>query len=385
MTDFTSPAPALSPITLELPTTSATPEKSIVEQPEPEVSENQSAIAQMEATFSESELAQIDAFVEKIDITDSDVVLQYGSPAQRKVANFSNTTLERVRTRDLGDAGEMLTGLINELNDFSPDTEKIKSASIRKLRKMLLSMKTQYSKVSTNVDTIASSLEEHQLVLMQDLKVMDELYARNQLYFKELSMYILAGRKRLEQLRATRLAELRQIAESSNDALAIQQYNDFAAACDRFEKKLHDLNLSRTVALQMFPQIRMLQNTDTLLIDKIQSTIVNTIPLWKSQMVLALGIANSVKALRAQRSVTDMTNNLLRRNAESLKQGTIDVARESERGIIDIETLVKTNQDLIDTITEVQQIQANGRKQRRDAETQLQLLERDLKQKLLTT
>ncbi|MBQ8299211.1 MAG: toxic anion resistance protein [Clostridia bacterium] len=371
---------AMPEITLEL-APQAEPE--ITTTPVAPADNSRTEITEMEAAFSEKELAQIEAFTKQIDVSDSGLVLQYGAGAQKKIAAFSDTTLERVRTRDLGDAGGMLTDLIGELEDFSPDTAKFNNASLRKLKKLVSGLRTQYSKVSTNVERIVGHLEEHQLTLMQDLKMLDELYLHNQHYFKELSMYILAGKKRLEELRTTRLEELRIAAQNTSDHQAAMEYKDFADALERFDKKLHDLMLSRTVAMQMASQIRLLQGNDSLLIDKIQSTVVNTIPLWKSQMVIALGLANSMNAMRAQRSVTNMTNNLLRKNAENLKTGTIDVAREAERGIIDIETLVETNQKLIDTITEVQQIQADGREKRHSAEAELQLLERDLKNKLL--
>lgn len=382
MSNITSQAAVAMPeITLEL---APQPEAEVISTTDVAPADNsKTEITEMEAAFSEKELAQIEAFTKQIDVTDNGLVLQYGAGAQKKIAAFSDTTLERVRTKDLGDAGGMLTDLIGELEDFSPDTAKFNNASLRKLKKLVSGLRTQYSKVSTNVERIVGHLEEHQLTLMQDLKMLDGLYVHNQHYFKELSMYILAGKKRLEELRRTKLEELRIAAQNTSDHQAAMQYKDFADALERFDKKLHDLMLSRTVAMQMASQIRLLQGNDSLLIDKIQSTIVNTIPLWKSQMVIALGLANSMNAMRAQRSVTNMTNNLLRKNAENLKTGTVEVAREAERGIIDIETLVETNQKLIDTITEVQQIQAEGREKRHSAEAELQLLERDLKNKLL--
>ena len=337
----------------------------------------------IEPAFSEQELAQIQSFSEKIDITNPELVLQYGAGAQKKIAAFSDATLERVRTKDSGFVGDMLTDLIGELKGFSTENTNFAGKGAWRIRRMISKLKTQYSKVSTNVDSIVDHLEEHQLTLMNDIKVLIGLYDRNQLYFKELSMYIKAGKQRLEHLRATRLQELHKVAQSTSDPQAAQAYKDYADACDRFEKKLHDLLLSRTVAMQFAAQIRLLQNNDSILVDKIQSTIVNTIPLWKSQMVVALGLANATNAMRAQRSVTNMTNSLLRSNAEKLKTSTVEIARESECGIIDIETLVHTNQMLIDTITEVQQIQVEGREQRQNAEAELKLLEDNLKQKLL--
>lgn len=372
----TAPAPT---VTLEL-TDSSSSMESI--QNTPDISETVTSRT-IEPAFSEQELAQIAAFSEKIDITNPELVLQYASGAQKKIAAFSDATLERVRTKDSGFAGEMLTDLIDELKGFSTENTNFAGKGAWRIRRMISRLKTQYSKVSTNVTTIVDHLEEHQLTLMQDIKVLTGLYDRNQLYFKELSMYIKAGQQRLAHLRATRLQELHQIAQKTSDPHDAQNYKDFFDACERFEKKLHDLLLSRTVALQFAAQIRLLQNNDSILVDKIQSTIVNTIPLWKNQMVLALGLANATNAMRAQRAVTNMTNDLLRNNADKLKSSTVDIARESERGIIDIETLTHTNQMLIDTITEVQQIQNEGREQRKNAEAELRLLEDNLKQQLL--
>ena len=372
-----SPAPS---VTLEL-TGTTSPTESIVEN----ITDNsETTLPNIEQpAFSEAEIAYIEDFSKKIDVTDPELILQYGAGAQKKIAAFSDTTLERVRTKDTGYVGDMLTDLIGELEGFSTEKTDFVGKSARKIRKMVTNLRTRYSKVSTNITGIVDHLEEHQLTLMQDIKVLNGLYDRNQLYFKELSMYIMAGKKRLEHLRKTKLVELHEAAKASNDPQAAQAYKDFADACDRFEKKLHDLLLSRTVAMQFAAQIRLLQNNDSILVDKIQSTIVNTIPLWKSQMVIALGIANSTNAMRAQRSVTNMTNRLLRSNADQLKTSTVEMAREAERGIIDIETLTHTNQMLIDTITEVQQIQSEGRQQRQNAEAELKLLEGNLKQQLL--
>lgn len=371
-------ASSTATVTLELPTTSSS---SIPTDTSTDNSENKSS--EIDIAFSDKERAYIDEFSKKIDITDHELVLQYGASAQKKIAAFSDTTLERVRTKDAGYVGEMLTELIHELNGFSTEGTDFVGKSARKIRKMITNLRSRYSKVSTNITSIIDILEEHQLILMQDIKELSKLYKNNKLYFKELTMYIIAGQKRLEYLRKTKLVQLQEAAQKSNDPHDAQAYKDFADACDRFEKKLHDLLLSRTVSMQFAIQIRLLQNNDSILVDKIQSTIVNTIPLWKNQMVLALGIAHSTNAMRAQRKVTDMTNRLLRQNAANLKTGTIEMARESERGIIDIETLTTTNQRLIDTITEVQQIQAEGRKQRQNAETEMMLMEKNLKQKLL--
>lgn len=371
-------ASSTATVTLELPTTSSS---SIPTDTSTDNSENKSS--EIDIAFSDRERAYIDDFSKKIDITDHELVLQYGASAQKKIAAFSDTTLERVRTKDAGYVGEMLTELIHELNGFSTEGTDFVGKSARKIRKMITNLRSRYSKVSTNIASIIDLLEEHQLTLMQDIKELNKLYKNNKLYFKELTMYIIAGQKQLEYLRKTRLIQLHEAAQKSNDPHDAQAYKDFADACDRFEKKLHDLLLSRTVSMQFAAQIRLLQNNDSILVDKIQSTIVNTIPLWKNQMVLALGIAHSTNAMRAQRSVTDMTNRLLRQNAANLKTSTVEMARESERGIIDIETLTQTNQMLIDTITEVQQIQANGREQRQNAESEMLLMEKNLKQKLL--
>ena len=371
-------ASSTATVTLELPTTSSS---SIPTDTSTDNSENKSS--EIDIAFSDKERAYIDEFSKKIDITDHELVLQYGASAQKKIAAFSDTTLERVRTKDAGYVGEMLTELIHELNGFSTEGTDFVGKSARKIRKMITNLRSRYSKVSTNIASIIDLLEEHQLTLMQDIKELNKLYKNNKLYFKELTMYIIAGQKQLEYLRQTKLVQLLEAAQKSNDPHDAQAYKDFADACDRFEKKLHDLLLSRTVSMQFAAQIRLLQNNDSILVDKIQSTIVNTIPLWKNQMVLALGIAHSTNAMRAQRSVTDMTNRLLRRNAANLKTSTIEMARESERGIIDIETLTQTNQMLIDTITEVQKIQSEGREQRQNAETEMLLMEKNLKQKLL--
>lgn len=344
---------------------------------------SESEIKQMESSFSAKELKQIDSLCEQIDITDTSLVLQYGIGAQKKISKFSDTALERVRTKDAGDVGEMLTNLINELNGFSTEDVDFSGKSSRWIKRMVKTLQVQFSKVSNNVSSVVSTLEEHQLVLMQDISTLEALYKRTQLYFKELSMYILAGKKRLKFLRETKLQELYNKAKATSDPSAAHLYKDFFDACERFEKKLYDLELSRNIAMQMASQIRLIQNNDSILLSKIQTIINNTIPLWKSQMIIALGLANSINALKAQREVTNMTNELLRSNAKKLKAGTIEIARESERGIIDIQTLTETNRMLVETITEVQNIQNNGREQRKSAETELMLMESDLKRKLL--
>ena len=314
-----------------------------------------------------------------------DHVLLYGSDAQKKIADFSDSALATVRTNDTGEVGEMLVKLVNEIKGFGDSAEKPKGLGglFWNAKKAVSDMQTKYDKVEVNVDAIASSLEGYQVQLLKDISLFNHLYDMNTEYFKELTMYILAGEKRLAEVRRTTLEELKARAAQSGDAMDAQRANDMAANCDRFEKKLHDLKLTRQVALQMAPQIRLLQNNDSLLVERIQSTLSNTLPLWKSQIVIALGLHRSQEALKAQTAVTDMTNELLRKNAAALKTGTIETAREAERGILDLNTLVETNQSLIDTISEVMKIQDEGRAQRVEAEKQLVTMENELKQKLL--
>ena len=335
--------------------------------------------------LSEAEKKSIDDFVDKINVENPDHVLLYGADAQKKVADFSDSALATVRTNQTGEVGDMLVKLVSEIKGFGNDAEK--PAGLAGLfwnaKKAVEELKNKYEKVEVNVDSIATSLENYQVQLLKDVSMFNHLYDMNTQYFKELTMYIIAGTKKLEKVRATTLQELKAKATQSGDAMDAQRANDLAAACDRFEKKLHDLKLTRTVALQMAPQIRLLQSNDSLLVERIQSTLSNTLPLWKSQIVIALGMQRSQDALRAQTAVTDMTNELLKKNAEKLKMGTIETAREAERGIIDIETLTQTNQSLIDTITEVMKIQDEGRTQRIEAEKQLATMETQLKQKLL--
>ena len=337
------------------------------------------------ALLSAKEQQMIDEFAEKIDLTNSNIVLQYGTPLQKKIAGFSETALENVRTKDLGETGGMITELITALKGFSFDEEKPKGLAglFKKGQNRIESLKVGYGKAEQNVEKIAAMLEGHQLLLLKDISTLDKLYDMNLSYFKELSLYILAGKKKLAQSRETTFAALMEKARASGLPEDAQEANDFGNLCDRFEKKLSDLELTRMVSIQMAPQIRLLQNNNTLMAEKIQSTIVNTIPLWKSQMVLALGLAHSQQAMQAQRAVSDMTNELLRKNAEMLKTGTIETAREAERGIVDLETLKNTNTMLISTLDEVQQIQVEGREKRRAIETELHGLENELKQKLL--
>ena len=344
------------------------------------------ATAEMDTSMlSEADRRAIEEFAQKIDLNNTDHVLLYGSDAQKKIADFSDSALATVRTNDTGEVGEMLVKLVNEIKGFGDSAEKPKGLGglFWNAKKAVSDMQTKYDKVEVNVDAIASSLEGYQVQLLKDISLFNHLYDMNTEYFKELTMYILAGEKRLAEVRRTTLEDLKARAAQSGDAMDAQRANDMAANCDRFEKKLHDLKLTRQVALQMAPQIRLLQNNDSLLVERIQSTLSNTLPLWKSQIVIALGLHRSQEALKAQTAVTDMTNELLRKNAAALKPGTIEAAREAERGILDLNTLVETNQSLIDTISEVMKIQDEGRAQRVEAEKQLVTMENELKQKLL--
>ena len=344
------------------------------------------AVREMDTSMlSEEDKRAIEDFVTKIDISNTDHVLLYGADAQKKIADFSDSALATVRTNDTGEVGDMLVKLVNEIKGFGDAAEKPKGLGglFWNAKKAISDMQTKYEKVGVNVDAIASQLEGHQVQLLKDVSMFNHLYDMNTQYFKELTMYILAGEKKLKEVRETTLQELKEKATQTGDAMDAQRANDMAANCDRFEKKLHDLKLTRQVALQMAPQIRLLQNNDSLLVERIQSTLSNTLPLWKSQIVIALGMHRSQEALRAQTAVTDMTNDLLKKNAEALKTGTIETAREAERGIIDLETLTQTNQSLIDTINEVMKIQDEGRVKRVEAEKALIVMEDELKKKLL--
>lgn len=370
--ELETPAPGIPTLTLDgvEEENPVAPEKKEEEQPEVQLTPEEQKV--------------VDDFAEKIDITISALVMQYGSGAQKKIANFSDTALANVRTKDLGEVGDEIANLVVELKSFDAgEEEKGFLGFFKKQANRLDGMKARYDKAEVNVNKIASSLEGHQVQLMKDIVMLDKLYETNLAYHKELSMYILAGKKRLKRERETTLEELKAKAQRSGLPEDAQAANDFAQQCDSFEKKLHDLELTRMVSVQMAPQIRLVQNNDRLMAEKIQSTIVNTIPLWKSQMVLALGVAHSADAVRAQREVTDMTNELLRKNAEKLKMSTIETARESERGIVDMETLRQTNQSLISTLDEVVKIQEEGKTRRREAEQELGRLENELKQKLL--
>ena len=338
-----------------------------------------------DSMLSEAERKQVDEFSKKIDISDSQLVLNYGVAAQKSVAGFSESALKSVRTKDLGEVGEALSSLVIELKNFGQEEEDKGGifGFFKKAGNKMETMKAQYSKAEVNVDKIVRELEQHQVVLMKDIAMFDQMYELNLKYYKELTMYIIAGKKRLAQVQAEDLEELRKKAERTGAQEDAQAYNDLVQMCNRFEKKLHDLELTRMVSIQMGPQTRMLQNNDTLMVEKIQTYLVNTIPLWKSQMVLALGMENSRKATAAQAAVTNTTNELLRKNAEMLKMGTISAAKEAERSIIDIETLQHTNQQLISTLDEVIQIQKEGAQKRREAEVELGRIEGELKQKLM--
>lgn len=336
-----------------------------------------------ESILSEEEKKTVDAFAGQIDLTNSSVILQYGAGTQKKMADFSETALENVKTKDLGEIGELLTGVVKELKDFDEDEEKGFLGIFKKTSNKINAMKAKYAKAETNINQICKVLENHQVQLLKDIAILDKMYAVNLTYFKELSMYILAGKKKLGATRAAELPSLLSKAQQSGLPEDAQAARDMDSMCNRFEKKIHDLELTRTVSIQTAPQIRLVQGNDTLMVEKIQSTIVNTIPLWKSQMVLALGVEHSAQAAAAQREVTDMTNELLKKNAEKLKMATIDTAKESERGIVDIETLKMTNESLISTLDEVMHIQQDGRQKRQEAEKEMQRLEGELKQKLL--
>ena len=338
-----------------------------------------------EDTLTPEERKMVEDFAATIDVSNSNVILQYGAAAQKKIAGFSENALQNVRTKDLGEIGEMMTNLIGELRNMDDAEEKGGFFGFfKKTSNKISTMRTKYDKASVNVDKICTVLEDHQIQLMKDVALLDEMYKLNLTYFKELSMYILAGKRKLEEVRTKELPPLVEKAQKTGLPEDAQAANDMAALCNRFEKKLHDLELTRMVSIQMAPQIRLIQSNDTVMTEKIQSTLVNTIPLWKSQMVLSLGLVHSQQAMEAQREVTNMTNELLKKNAEMLKTGTVETAKESERGVVDIETLKQTNETLISTLDEVLRIQDEGRQKRREADSELARIEGELKQKLLT-
>ena len=336
-----------------------------------------------ESQLTDAERKMVNDFSEKIDITDSNMVLQYGAAAQKNIASFSENTLNSVRTKDLGEVGDALAGLVGELQNFGQEEKKGVFGFFQKKKNDLNAMKAQYAKAETNVNKIVEVLENHQVTLMKDVAMLDQMYELNTKYYKELTMYILAGKKKLEKTRSVELEELRRKAAASGSQEDAQAYNDLANLCSRFEKKLHDLELTRMISIQMGPQTRLIQNNDALMLEKIQSSLVNTIPLWKSQMVLALGMEHGRQATAAQSAVTEMTNELLKKNADTLKMGTIATAKEAERSIVDIETLQHTNQQLISTLDEVARIQKEGAAKRKEAEAELGRIEGELKQKLL--
>lgn len=336
-----------------------------------------------DSMLSEEERRMVEQFTNQIDLHNSNIVLQYGAGTQKKMADFSEKALENVQTKDLGEIGELLTGVVTELKGFDAEEERGFLGIFKKSTNKLSILKTKYDKAETNVNKICKVLEGHQMQLMKDAAILDKMYEQNKVYFKELSMYILAGKKKLEQVRKTELTALIEKANRSGLPEDAQEAKDLEALCTRFEKKIHDLELTRMISIQTAPQIRLVQNNDTIMVEKIQSTIVNTIPLWKSQMVLAMGVEHSAQAASAQREVTDLTNELLKKNAERLKMATIETARESERGIVDMETLRITNESLISTLDEVMRIQKEGREKRREAEKEMNRLEGELKKKLL--
>ena len=375
----TAAATAVPELTLEtaIPTPAA---------PAPEPAKKEADPVEMdERLLTEEEKKAVEEFSKKIDIGDSNLVLQYGAAAQKNIASFSESALNSVRTKDLGEIGKSLSDLVVELKGFGQEEDEKKGlfGLFKKSGNKIESLKAQYSKVETNVDRIAHELEQHQVTLLKDVAMFDQMYELNLKYYKELTMYILAGKKRLAAVRAGELEELRKQAEASGAQEDAQRYNDMVQMCERFEKKLHDLELTRMISIQMGPQTRLLQNNDTLMVEKIQSSLVNTIPLWKSQMVLALGMEHSRQATAAQSAVTEMTNELLKKNADMLKTGTVATAKEAERSIVDIETLKHTNEQLISTLDEVLSIQRDGAAKRKAAEVELGKIEGELKQKLM--
>ena len=373
------PADAAPVLTLDPMTTQAPVMAELAPKPE-EIPEDLS-----ENNLTPEEKKMVEDFAKTIDVTNSNVILTYGAAAQQKIAGFSESALKSVRTKDMGEIGEMVSNLVTELRAFSPEEESKGGffSLFKKPANKIAAMKSKYNKAETSVDKICAQLEAHQIQLMKDVAMLDQMYQVNLNYFKELSMYILAGKRRLNEVRTTILPELMEKARQSGLPEDAQAANDMDALCNRFEKKIHDLELTRVISIQMAPQIRLVQGNDTLMTEKIQSTIVNTIPLWKSQMVLALGLSHSLDAMEAQRKVTDLTNDLLKKNADALKTATVETAKESERGIVDIETLQHTNESLISTLDEVMRIQEEGRQKRRDAEAELGRMEGELKQKLL--
>lgn len=352
---------------------------------EPEVSEPQVQVQTKpeQPVLTPAEQKMVEDFAAKIDIENTNQILQYGAGTQKKMADFSNTALENVKTQDLGEVGDLISGVVGELKNFDVEEDRGFFGFFKKQSSKIENMKNKYAKAEVNVEKITDALEQHQVRLMKDSAMLDKMYEQNLNYFKELTMYILAGKKKLEEMRNGKLPELQNKAAMSGLPEDAQVAKDLDEKCNRFEKKLHDLELTRTISMQTAPQIRLIQNNDTSMVEKIQTTIVNTIPLWKSQMVLALGIAHSTEAAQAQKQVTDLTNELLRKNAETLHMATVETAKASERGIVDIETLQKTNADLIQTLDDVMRIQKEGREKRQAAELEMRKMEDELKKKLL--
>ena len=373
------PQLTLTPDLTTAPAPEVRPETDLAaKQPAPEAGPELNAL-------SEAEQNAVHAFAKEIDLSNSTQILQYGVAAQKNITDFSESALESVRTKDMGEIGDMITGLMMELRGFDGEEEEKKGilGLFRKASRGIEAMKAKYEKAEVNVDKISEQLEKHQITLMKDIAILDQMYQKNLEYYKQLTMYILAGKEKLAQERATTLVSLQEKAKASGSPEDAQAANDYANLCQRFEKKLHDLELTRVISVQMAPQIRMIQNNNTIMTEKIQTTIINTIPLWKSQMVLALGTHHSQQAIEAERQVTDMTNELLKKNADKLKMATIETAKASERGIVDIETLKHTNQSFISTLDDVLKIQTEGAQKRREAETELRRIEGELKQKLL--
>lgn len=364
----TAPTLTLNPFAEEM-------EKPVIEE------EKQEALD--EQILTEEEKAQVTAFANQIDLTNSTVILQYGAGTQKKMADFSENALDNVRSKDLGEVGELLSDVVTELKVFDEEETKGFLGIFKKSANKIEVLKNKYAKAETNINQICKVLEGHQVQLLKDVAILDKMYDLNLTYFKELTMYILAGKQKLQEVRDTQLKELVEKAQRTGAPEDAQAAKDLDAMCNRFEKKIHDLELTRTISMQTAPQIRLVQSNDTLMVEKIQSTVVNTIPLWKSQMVLALGVEHSAQAAEAQRRVTDMTNELLKKNAEKLKLATVEVSQESERGIVDIETLKATNENLISTLDEVMRIQQEGRAKRKEAESEMLRMENELKKKLL--
>lgn len=383
MPELNLDAPAVPTLTLDAVDT---PDLTLGAEPDAatDAAEKVAPVSVADTPLTPEEQKMVDEFAKKIDVTNTQLVLQYGAASQKKLSDFSDTALSRVRTKDMGETGKMLTDLISELNDFdAAEEQKGLFGFFRKGKNNVDTLKMRYDSADKNVERIKAQLEDQQVTLMKDITMLDKMYELNLVYFKELTMYILAGQKRLAEVRATDLKQAQEKAQRTGLAEDAQAARDLADLCDRFEKKLYDLELTRNISIQMGPQIRLIQNNDTMMAEKIQTTIVNTIPLWKNQMVLALGIAHSQEAMEAERAVTDTTNELLRKNAAALKQGTIDIARDIERGVVDIETLQQTNKQLIDTLDELNKIRAESKEKRAAAEEELGRIEGELRAKLL--